>query len=286
MLAGLLSFGFITELLSKPVRYGYINGIALTVLVGQLPKLLRLLGRRRRPDRRGAGLRRGVADGETNSVALVIGVACLRRHPRLQALAAEGARRAGRGGRRDGRGGRVRPGRAVRPLGGRPAAPGAAVVRDPERRARRPGHAGGRRASGSPWSSFADTSVLSRTFAIRGGYQVDPNQELVALGAANVAAGFFQGFSVSSSSSRTPVAEEAGAKTQLTGLVGAAGDRPDAAVRSRPRPEPARCGAGRRGDRRGDQPDRDRRASASCTGCAGPSSCCRSSASSASRSSG
>jgi MFS superfamily sulfate permease-like transporter len=70
--------------------------------------------------------------------------------------------------------------------------------------------------------SFADTSVLSRTFAIRGGYRVDPNQELVALGAANVAAGFFQGFPVSSSSSRTPVAEAAGAKTQVTGLVGAA----------------------------------------------------------------
>jgi MFS superfamily sulfate permease-like transporter len=51
--------------------------------------------------------------------------------------------------------------------------------------------------------SFADTSVLSRTFAIRGGYRVDPNQELVALGAANVATGLFQGFSVSSSSSRT-----------------------------------------------------------------------------------
>jgi MFS superfamily sulfate permease-like transporter len=69
--------------------------------------------------------------------------------------------------------------------------------------------------------SFADTSVLSRTFAIRGGYRVDPNQELVALGAANVAAGCFQGFSVSSSSSRTPVAEAAGARTQVTGLVGA-----------------------------------------------------------------
>jgi MFS superfamily sulfate permease-like transporter len=69
--------------------------------------------------------------------------------------------------------------------------------------------------------SFADTSVLSRTFAIRGGYRVDPSQELVALGTANVAAGLFQGFSVSSSSSRTPVAEAAGAKTQVTGLVGA-----------------------------------------------------------------
>ena len=69
--------------------------------------------------------------------------------------------------------------------------------------------------------SFADTSVLSRTFALRGGYEVDENQELVALGAANMAAGLFQGFSVSSSASRTPVAESAGAKTQITGVVGA-----------------------------------------------------------------
>jgi MFS superfamily sulfate permease-like transporter len=69
--------------------------------------------------------------------------------------------------------------------------------------------------------AFADTSVLSRTFALRGGYKVNPNQELVALGVANAASGLFQGFSISSSSSRTPVAAEAGAKTQLTGLVGA-----------------------------------------------------------------
>ena len=46
-------------------------------------------------------------------------------------------------------------------------------------------------------------------------------RRLIALGAANVAAGLFQGFSISSSSSRTPVAESAGAKTQLTGVVGA-----------------------------------------------------------------
>jgi MFS superfamily sulfate permease-like transporter len=69
--------------------------------------------------------------------------------------------------------------------------------------------------------SFADTSVLSRAYAARLGYRVDPNQEMVGLGAANLAAGFFQGFPISSSSSRTPVAEAAGAKTQLTGIVGA-----------------------------------------------------------------
>ena len=69
--------------------------------------------------------------------------------------------------------------------------------------------------------SFADTSVLSRAYAARTGRYVDPNQEMVGLGAANLAAGFFQGFPISSSSSRTPVAEAAGAQTQLTGIVGA-----------------------------------------------------------------
>jgi MFS superfamily sulfate permease-like transporter len=70
--------------------------------------------------------------------------------------------------------------------------------------------------------SFADTSVLSRTFAVRGGYHVDPDQELVALGVANAVGGFFQGFPVSASSSRTPVAVAAGARTQLACVVGAA----------------------------------------------------------------
>ena len=69
--------------------------------------------------------------------------------------------------------------------------------------------------------SFADTSVLSRVYASRTGAYVDPNQEMVGLGAANLAAGFFSGFPISSSSSRTPVAEAAGARTQLAGVVGA-----------------------------------------------------------------
>ncbi len=69
--------------------------------------------------------------------------------------------------------------------------------------------------------SFADTSVLSRVYAARTSSHVDANQEMVGLGVANLAAGFFQGFPISSSSSRTPVAEAAGARTQLTGVVGA-----------------------------------------------------------------
>jgi MFS superfamily sulfate permease-like transporter len=69
--------------------------------------------------------------------------------------------------------------------------------------------------------SFADTSVLSRAYAAKTRSYVDPNQEMVGLGAANLAAGLFQGFPISSSSSRTPVAEASGSKTQLTGVVGA-----------------------------------------------------------------
>jgi len=69
--------------------------------------------------------------------------------------------------------------------------------------------------------SFADTSVLSRAYAARLHTTVNPNREMVGLGIANLATAFFQGFPVSSSSSRTPVAEAAGARTQMTGVVGA-----------------------------------------------------------------
>jgi high affinity sulfate transporter 1 len=220
VLAGLARFGFIAELLSKPVRYGYMNGIALTVLLSQLPKLFGFSVDAEGVIAEARAFVRGVADGETNTVALVIGVACLlvilgfkRWRPQIPGVlvAVVGATVAvgvfGLAERYD-----------LSVVGllpkGLPSFEIPSVSFD---------HlqtlvAG---AVGIALVSFADTSVLSRTFAIRGGYRVDPNQELVALGAANVAAGFFQGFSVSSSSSRTPVAEAAGAKSQATGLVGA-----------------------------------------------------------------
>jgi len=69
--------------------------------------------------------------------------------------------------------------------------------------------------------AFADTSVLARVYAAITSTPPNPNQELIGLGAANLAAGFFQGFPISSSSSRTPVAEAAGSKTQFTGIVSA-----------------------------------------------------------------
>jgi len=220
VLAGLARFGFIAELLSKPVRYGYMNGIALTVLLSQLPKLFGFSTDAKGVVPETQAFVRGVADGETNNVALVIGVACLlvilafkRWRPQVPGVlvAVVGATVAvgvfGLAERYDLS--------VVGPLPkGLPSFQIPSVSFD-HLQALVAG------AVGIALVSFADTSVLSRTFAIRGGYRVNPNQELVALGAANVAAGFFQGFSVSSSSSRTPVAEAAGAKSQATGLVGA-----------------------------------------------------------------
>ena len=70
--------------------------------------------------------------------------------------------------------------------------------------------------------SLTDTIATSSAFAARRGEEVDPNQEMVGIGAANVAAGLVRGFAVSTSGSRTAVAEQSGAKSQLTGLIGAA----------------------------------------------------------------
>jgi len=220
VLAGLARFGFIADLLSKPVRYGYMNGIALTVLLSQLPKLFGFSVDAEGVIPEARAFARAVADGETNGTALLIGVACLlvilgfkRWRPKIPGVlvAVVGATVAvglfDLARRYD-----------ISVVG--PLPKGLPSFAIPSFSADQlPALAAG--AIGIALVSFADTSVLSRTFAIRGGYRVDPNQELVALGGANVAAGLFQGFSVSSSSSRTPVAEAAGAKTQLTGLVGA-----------------------------------------------------------------
>ena len=147
-----------------------------------------------------------------------------RRHavtdPRPQGSQAHGGDP--RRGRRRNAGRRlVRPVGALRRQGARNRPARASRLRDPV--------ASTRATSSRSWSgglavaivAFADTSVLSRTYAARTGTRVDPNQEMVGLGAANLAAGLFQGFPISSSSSRTPVAEAAGAKTQMTGVVGA-----------------------------------------------------------------
>ncbi len=219
ILAGLLRLGFITELLSKPIRYGYMNGIAFTVLISQLPKLFGISIDSDGPLRDLWHIGEALLGGAANWTAFAIGAATLalifllkpwQRIPGIL-IAVAGATLAV--GLFD-----LGQTAGVKVLGALPQ---------------------GLPAFALPWVgladlgavviggcavalvSFADTSVLSRTYAARTRSYVDPNQEMIGLGAANLAAGFFQGFPISSSSSRTPVAEAAGAKTQLTGVVGA-----------------------------------------------------------------
>lgn len=218
---GLARFGFITDLLSKPVRYGYLNGIALTVLVGQLPKLLGFSSSGHSLVQEVASLVRGIVDGRIRWTALAIGLSCLtvilgfrRWAPRFPGplVAVAGATIAASTLQ-------LATGAGLSVVG--PLPRGLPAFQIPAL-SLADARALFLNALAIALVAFADMSVLSRTFALRGRYEVDPDQELIALGAANVAAGLFQGFSISSSASRTPVAESAGAKTQLTGVAGAA----------------------------------------------------------------
>ncbi|AGI24269.1 sulfate transporter [Pseudomonas sp. ATCC 13867] len=218
MVAGLLRLGFITELLSKPIRYGYMNGIALTVLISQLPKLFGLSVDSQGPLRDLGSLGQALLDGRANWPSFAVGagslalILLLKPYQRLPGiliaviLATLSVSLFDLGSL------------GVKVLGELPQ---------------------GLPSFSFPWVtdidlvevvlggvavalvSFADTSVLSRTYAARLKTPVNPNQEMFGLGVANVASGLFQGIPISSSSSRTPVAEAAGSKTQLTGIIGA-----------------------------------------------------------------
>src|SRR5215471_11302451 len=74
ILAGIARLGFVTELISKPIRYGYMNGIALTVLISQLPKLFGFSVKADGPVRQAHGIINKVVTGNTNVVALIIGL--------------------------------------------------------------------------------------------------------------------------------------------------------------------------------------------------------------------
>jgi high affinity sulfate transporter 1 len=218
--SGVAKLGFVTDLLSTPIRYGYLDGIALTVLVGQLPKLFGFSTDADGLVAETQAFVQGVADGLTNPADLAIGVACIviivgfkRLLPRIPGVlvAVVGAT-------------------VVVGITGAAAAWSVATVGPLPQGLPRPtlpmfdvGNLTTMITGGAAIAlvSMADTSVLSRILAGRAGTRADPDQELVALGAANIATGFVQGFPISSSASRTPVAESAGARTQLTGVIGA-----------------------------------------------------------------
>lgn len=219
ILAGVARLGFITELLSKPIRYGYMNGIALTVLISQLPKLFGFSIESEGPLRSLWAIVSAILGGRINWVAFAIGLATLivilllRNNKRVPGLliAVVGATLVV--GVLD-----LGTQHGVKVLGPLPQGLPGLVVPWITSSDLVPVLIGGCAVA---MVSFADTSVLSRAYAARLGSRVDPNQEMVGLGAANLATGFFQGFPISSSSSRTPVAEAAGARTQLTSVVGA-----------------------------------------------------------------
>jgi high affinity sulfate transporter 1 len=214
---GLAKLGVIADLLSKEVQVGYMNGLALTIVVGQLPKLF---GFSTDADGFVAEVRAFV-DGvsETNETALLLGGATLAVLFGLPQLT------------------RKVPAVLVAVVGATVAvtlfdltARGVAVVGELPQGLPTPSMPFTSlddlqtllaAAAGIVFVSLADTIATSSSFAAKRGEEVDPNQEMIGIGSANIAAGFFQGFAVSTSGSRTAVAEQTGSKTQVTGLVGA-----------------------------------------------------------------
>lgn len=217
--AGAARLGFITELLSKPIRYGYMNGIALTVLISQLPSLFGFSVEAEGTLDRTRAFALALLAGQTHAASLALGAGTLaviwvlKRSQRLPGVLIAVASATLMVSVLD-----LATGTGVRVLGSLPQGlPGLAFPAITSADLV-PVLLGGLAVA---LVSFADTSVLSRTYAARAGAYVNPNQEMVGLGAANLAAGLFQGFPISASSSRTPVAAAAGARTQLTGIVGA-----------------------------------------------------------------
>ena len=216
LIGGFAGFGFLTELLSAPIRHGYLGGVAVVVIISQLPVLLGI-------DAEGDSSLEKLWDtitnlDETTGAALAIGIFALassvasRRYPLFPgtALAVVGSVAIVE---------LFDLNDDIETIGRLPSGLPSFVVPDLDG-----GDTVGLIAASFSIAliSFADTSLLSKAYADRDRAAVDPNQELVALGGANFVTGFFQGFPVSASSSRTPVAEEVGARTQLTGVVAAA----------------------------------------------------------------
>ena len=217
--AGIAKLGFVADLLSKPTQIGYMNGLALTILIGQLPKLFGFSTDANGLINEAKAFANGLAAGETVGAAVVVGVLSLalilalgRWLPRIPgvlvavvaSIAASAAFNLADHG--------------VSLVGTLPK--GFPPLTVPNPISDLPLLVAG--ALGIALVALTDTISTASSFAARTGQEIDGDGEMIGIGAANVAAGFFQGFPVSTSGSRTAVAEQSGAKTQLTGIVGAA----------------------------------------------------------------
>ncbi|MEV7617197.1 sulfate permease [Streptomyces sp. NPDC089799] len=220
ILASVAKLGFIADLISKPTMIGYMNGLALTILIGQLPKLLGFSVDADSLIEECAAVARKIAEGAVVPAAAAVGIGGIvlilvlqRLLPKVPAvlvmvvLAIAAAAVFDLGGRGVGLVG-------VLPEGFPPFTVPEVRLADLA-----PLFAG---AVGIALVSLTDTISNASAFAARTGEEVRGNAEMAGIGAANLAASFFQGFPVSTSGSRTAVAERAGARTQLTGVTGAA----------------------------------------------------------------
>ena len=218
LLGGLLRLGFVTDLLSRPIRVGYLNALGLLVILSQLPALLGFSIDSETPFSDVGAIASGIIDGQIDQTALLFGLGSLAiivglswgksRIPGvLVAVVLATALTAVLGLQEE------LPVVGAMPQGLPAPALGGLVWADVASLALP--------ALGVALIAFADTAVLSRTFAARRGETVDGSQEMAAIGLSNIAGGLFGGFAISGSSSRTPVAENAGSRTQLTGVVGA-----------------------------------------------------------------
>jgi len=220
VLAGVFKLGFVAELLSKPTQIGYMNGLALTIVVGQLPKLFGFSVDADSLVDEATGFVQGIADRDAVGVALAVGLGSLvlilgaqRVSPRVPGVLVAVVLAIGAVQLFD----LQDHGVAVvgpMPEGVPPFTVPTVPLDDLWLLV-----AG---ALGIALVSLTDTISTASVFAARAGAEIDGDREMVGVGAANLAAGFFQGFPVSTSGSRTAVAAQNGAKTQVTGLVGAA----------------------------------------------------------------
>jgi high affinity sulfate transporter 1 len=211
---GVGKLGFVADLLSSEVQVGYMNGLAITIIVGQLPKLS---GFSTDADNFVEEVREFVTNfDQRDATALAVGLATLavllvlpRITKKIPAVlvAVVGATVA-----------TAIFGFDIGTVGTLPEGLPTPAVPWTELGDVVPLLIA---AIGITLVSLTDTIALSTSFNARRGEPVKPNQEMIGIGSANIAAGFFQGFAISSSSSRTAVAEQSGAKSQLTGLVGA-----------------------------------------------------------------
>ena len=218
LIAGLARFGFISDFLSRPVVTGFVFGIALVIIIGQLPKIFGIPG--------GSGtffqqLAQLIGNlGLTNPYTLAIGVGAFililllkRRYPVIPAalvalvagIWAVNLLNLTEYG--------------VSVVGTIPAgfpAPGIPQVGLAEIPFLLAG------AIGIVFIAIGESLGVARLYAARHHYEIDPDQELIALGTANIGCGLFQGATVDATLSSTATGDNAGGRTQVSGLLTAA----------------------------------------------------------------